>query len=104
MGDDVWAETGCTSENLCGWKPSRHTLGQWAASRLRGGGQVSAPSWPYAGPGPCRAEPSDIVLACDGIRKAIKVHYFTPPPNLSILLYLICDEIVEKGYLMYDSQ
>lgn len=62
--------------------------------------QVSERIWPDTGPGLCGAGPSDIFVERGGIRKAIKVHYFTHPPNLSILLYLICDEIVEKGYLM----
>lgn len=43
---------------------------------------------------------NDIFIVCNNIIKAIKVHYFTRPHNLSILLYLICDKIVEKGYLM----
>lgn len=43
---------------------------------------------------------NDIYIARNNIIKAIKVHYFTHPHNLSILLYLICDKIVEKGYLM----
>lgn len=43
---------------------------------------------------------NDIYVVRYNIIKAIKVHYFTHPHNLSILLYLICDKIVEKGYLM----
>lgn len=43
---------------------------------------------------------NDIYIVRNNIIKAIKVHYFTHPHNLSILLYLICDKIVEKGYLM----
>lgn len=79
---------GTERASVGGWDPAfRHYAG-WS------------PDLALHGPWAVQSRPSKVSIVHNGIRKAIKVHYFTHPPNLSILLYLICDEIVEKGYLM----
>lgn len=81
---------------------------QWVALRLRRKqSKKSDPEHCYTKCIPLQEEllakvlkQNDIYIVRNNIIKAIKVHYFTHPYNLSILLYLICDKIVEKGYLM----
>lgn len=95
-GNDVWTVTECSLENpgltaaaghagVGGLRPG-FPAGQFSS----GWGGWHAPSLGHRVVWGQRM----------GTRQAIKVRYFTPPPDLSTLLYLICDEIVEKGYLM----